>query len=105
MKYLLFIFIVISIFLIYQFQSYFWSLSSFIKTNNCLQSSIESDNFICESDELWNERKLLYRIQDKLNMQKLPSSPFFLSNWEPNFHCSHAHRIGRMGDGGKWVCD
>ncbi|CAF5157758.1 unnamed protein product, partial [Rotaria sp. Silwood1] len=30
---------------------------------------------------------------------------FFLSNWEPNFHCSHASRIGNMGDGGKWVCD
>jgi len=30
---------------------------------------------------------------------------FFLSNWEPNFHCSHSRRIGKMGDGGKWVCD
>jgi hypothetical protein len=66
---------------------------------------MESDNFICESDDLWNERKILYQIQDKLNMQKLLSSQFFLTNWEPNFHCSHARRIGTMGDGGKWVCD
>jgi hypothetical protein len=74
-------------------------------TNNCSKSLIESDNFICESDYLWNERKILYQIQDKLNMQKLSNSQFFLTNWEPNFHCSHARRIGKMGDGGKWVCD
>jgi len=66
---------------------------------------MESDNFICESDDLWNERKILYQIQDKLNMQKLPYAQFFLTNWEPNFHCSHARRIGKMGDGGKWICD
>jgi hypothetical protein len=91
--------------LIYKLQFYSSPLSSFLKTNHCSKSLHESDNFICESDELWNERKVLYHIQDKLNMQKPSSSPFFLSNWEPNFHCSHARRIGKMGDGGKWVCD
>jgi hypothetical protein len=101
----IFILLTIGILLIYKFRSYSWSLLSFIKINRCSKSLIESDNFICESDDLWNERKILYQIQDKLNMQKLSSSKFFLTNWEPNFHCSHARRIGKMGDGGKWVCD
>ncbi|CAF0939114.1 unnamed protein product [Rotaria sp. Silwood1] len=38
-------------------------------------------------------------------MIKLPDTFYFLTNWEPNFHCSHARRIGARGDGGKWVCD
>jgi hypothetical protein len=100
-----FVILVIVIFFLYKIQSCHWSLSSFLKSNDCIKSLRESDDFICESEELWYERKELYRIQDELNMKKLPSSPFFLKNWEPNFHCSHARRIGVMGDGGKWVCD
>ncbi|CAF4735542.1 unnamed protein product, partial [Rotaria sp. Silwood2] len=73
--------------------------------NDCHLSLIESDHFICESNHVWNERKNVYQIQDKKNMMKFTSNLFFLSNWEPNFHCSHARRIGKMGDGGKWVCD
>ncbi|CAF2922543.1 unnamed protein product [Rotaria sp. Silwood2] len=34
-----------------------------------------------------------------------PDTFYFLTNWEPNFHCSHARRVGARGDGGKWVCD
>jgi hypothetical protein len=102
----IFIIFGIGIFFIHKFLFHFWSLSSsFITTNNCLKSLIESDNFICESDNLWNERKILYEIQDKLNMDKLPNSKYFFTNWEPNFHCSHAQRVGKMGVGGKWVCD
>ncbi len=101
-----FIIIAIIIIFLYKLQLHTWSSLSFLTTKkNCVKSMLESDDFICESDELWNERKILYRIQDELNMKKLPSSPYFLKNWEPNFHCSHARRIGRMGDGGKWVCD
>jgi hypothetical protein len=101
----IFILLVLCIFIIWTLQSYSWSLPSFIKINKCSKSLIESDNFICESDDLWNERKIVYKIQDQANMKKLSSSIFFLTNWEPNFHCSHARRIGNIGDGGKWVCD
>ncbi|CAF3342166.1 unnamed protein product [Rotaria sp. Silwood2] len=89
---------------------FFWSGQSYFKmplifTSNCHLSLTESDDFICEPDNVWNERKNVYRAQDKENMIKRESNIFFLTNWEPNFHCSHARRIGRMGDGGKWVCD
>ncbi len=100
-----FIILAIVIFILYKLQWHSWSSLPFVKTTNCVKSMLESNDFICESDHLWNERKILYRIQDELNMKKLPSSPYFLKNWEPNFHCSHARRIGMMGDGGKWVCD
>ncbi|CAF5190450.1 unnamed protein product, partial [Rotaria magnacalcarata] len=75
------------------------SLTPLLFNNDCRLSLIESDNFICESDAVWNERKTVYQTQDKENMKKRNSNIFFLSNWEPNFHCSHARRIGQMGDG------
>ena len=91
--------------LLWYFRSHISSIPARLLTNDCAKSLRESDQFICEPDQLWEERKHLYRQQDKENMVKRADRIFFLSNWEPNFHCSHAARVGRMGDGGKWVCD
>lgn len=74
-------------------------------TASCFRSQSESDWFFCEPNYLWVERKQIYRLQNKLNMMKMSDEIFFKSNWEVNFHCSHRMRIGKMGDGGKWVCD
>ncbi|CAF1358031.1 unnamed protein product [Rotaria sp. Silwood1] len=95
--------LILSILLLWNYHFCLWSTVSF--NSNCRLSLAESDNFICESNALWNERKYVYQNQDKENMVKRTHHIFFLSNWEPNFHCSHASRIGNMGDGGKWVCD
>lgn len=34
-----------------------------------------------------------------------PAAHWYQNNWEPNFTCLDERRIGRWGDGGKWVCD
>jgi hypothetical protein len=99
------ILIQICIFLIWMLRSSSPSLLLLTYINSCSKSLLESDNYICESDELWNERKFTYKIQDKRNMIKQQHRIYFATNWEPNFHCSHARRVGKIGDGGKWVCD
>ena len=33
------------------------------------------------------------------------AAAWFQNNYEPVFTCQHERRIGRWGDGGKWVCD
>lgn len=73
--------------------------------DDCQVSLQESDDFICEPNYLWDERKRSYHRQDKENMIERNTSFFFLDNWGPNFHCSNARRIGSTGEGGKWVCD
>eukprot|EP00438_Fugacium_kawagutii_P028972 Skav210533 [mRNA] locus=scaffold3045:325808:326476:- [translate_table: standard] len=32
-------------------------------------------------------------------------APFWFYNFYPSFKCEFARRLGRAGDGGKWVCD
>jgi hypothetical protein len=90
--------LLICIFLILMSQSSFpSSSSSLIYINSCSKSLLESDNYICESDKLWNERKLIYEVQNKRNLMKQQHRIFYRTNWESNFHCSHARRIDRMG--------
>ena len=42
---------------------------------------------------------------DQLRKTPIAAKDFFQDHYEPNFACQHEHRMGRLGDGGKWVCD
>jgi hypothetical protein len=35
----------------------------------------------------------------------LASNPWDQNNYEPKFKCRHERHIGKLVDGGKWVCD
>lgn len=30
---------------------------------------------------------------------------WYQNNWEPDFTCRHERKVGRLGDGAKWLCD
>ena len=79
--------------------------STLIIRNDCQLSMKESDGFICESNDIWNERKNTYHGQDQKNLIRRKTGFFFYDNWSENFQCSNARRVGSMGEGGKWVCD
>jgi hypothetical protein len=35
----------------------------------------------------------------------VPANNWYQNHFEPEFSCRHERRVGRKGDGGKWVCD
>ncbi|CAF0782653.1 unnamed protein product [Rotaria sp. Silwood1] len=73
--------------------------------NSCNLSMIESDQLICESDEIWQKRRAFYSEQHDRNILTMNDyENYFYKNWFPEFQCPNETRLGE-GDGGKWACD
>ena len=67
----------------------------------------ESFGFLRYSDEQWLRLRKIHAAQ-KLRQHGKKSKEghiYYQSNWEPTFSCAFEERIGKIGDGGKWVCD
>lgn len=71
----------------------------------------QSGGFFTDIDETnWN--LLRDRVEKRKNHccpavkqnGKRPNA-WYQDNWEPDFTCMQERRVGRMGDGAKWVCD
>jgi len=71
------------------------------------KSAAESFGFLEYTDAKWERKKKVHARQS--TRQHGPQSGtgrvFFQNNWEPSWSCGFEQRIGRIGDGGKWVCD
>lgn len=59
-------------------------------------------------EELWRRQKrVVARQSGRLSKVSSPSHgpAFFQENWEPVISCLLEERLGKPGDGGKWVCN
>jgi hypothetical protein len=64
---------------------------------------IESDQFLCESDDKWEQRRKFYSKQHEKNILTMNEyENYFYENWFPEFKCQNEIRLGER-DGGKWV--
>jgi len=70
----------------------------------------ESLGFIDEPDEDWMRRKVLHHEMSTKQAQlteqtRFTDGAFWYYNFDATFNCDFERRLGRFGDGGKWVCD
>lgn len=68
----------------------------------------ESDGFftdVRESDWKMLKDRISTTPSCQFDCSSEDAKAWYQNNWEPAFTCLHERRIGRWGDGGKWICD
>ena len=68
----------------------------------------ESLGYIDEPDADWMRRKLIHKEMSGKQLKaqtSLTNGAFWYYNFDATFNCDFERRLGRFGDGGKWVCD
>lgn len=62
---------------------------------------------IVDTPENWSLRRSIAEAQAARQIQSkhIRGRAFFQNNWEPSVGCAYERRLGRSGDGGKWICD
>ena len=90
-------------------------------TTSCHQKPVSTELGAKESlgfftdvpDSAWQRHKQRFQLtqpnysQNEAEIERLSrsSNNFWAENFEPEFNCPHEFRLGKLGDGGKWVCD
>ena len=84
------------------------AVSAFIAHND-FQTALDQSYGFFDNINQGDWQKMKERIQSTpdcaVNCEASGAAAWYQSNWEPAFTCQHERRVGRWGDGGKWVCD
>eukprot|EP01135_Chromosphaera_perkinsii_P006148 Nk52_evm14s418 gene=Nk52_evmTU14s418 len=83
--------------------------------NQCPTSLADSNGLFCTPEKQWARIKRIARRQRLINtfvstvrrndFNYANAFDFYQTAWEPEFSCPEEMRVGKEGDGGKWLCD
>jgi hypothetical protein len=89
-----------------------FSSSTIVSSNSSFSTALAASDslgfFLDIPDEQWKIQKQIALSRRHIHIPRSPlsdSRQFYQENWDPDFSCACEDKIGRDGDGHKWVCD